>query len=126
ARVVAGLRRLKETGRCLMRVTGRELDELLSIFAEVGVFDRVVAENGALLYCPSSGDRRALADKPPPALVELLRSRGVPISVGHSIIATVEPHETVVLQTIRELGLEHPVIFNKGAVMILPPGINKA
>jgi hypothetical protein len=46
--------------------------------------------------------------------------------VGQSIIATVEPHETVVLKTIRELGLERPVIFNKGAVMILPPGINKA
>src|SRR6185436_7246242 len=46
--------------------------------------------------------------------------------VGASVVATVEPHETVVLQSIRELGLERPVIFNKGAVMILPPGINKA
>jgi hypothetical protein len=31
-----------------------------------------------------------------------------------------------VLETIRDLGLELQVIFNKGAVMVLPPGINKA
>jgi HAD superfamily hydrolase (TIGR01484 family) len=31
-----------------------------------------------------------------------------------------------VLETIRELGLELQVIFNKGAVMVLPSGINKA
>jgi hydroxymethylpyrimidine pyrophosphatase-like HAD family hydrolase len=46
--------------------------------------------------------------------------------VGASIVATVEPHETVVLELIKEMGLEHQVIFNKGAVMILPPGVNKA
>ena len=30
------------------------------------------------------------------------------------------------LEAIRELGLELQVIFNKGAVMVLPSGINKA
>jgi hydroxymethylpyrimidine pyrophosphatase-like HAD family hydrolase len=126
AHVVDGLERLRATGRKLMLVTGRELEELLAIFPEIAVFERVVAENGALLYCPAKKERRELGEPPPQALVDLLTARGVPISVGHSIVATVEPHETVVLQTIRELGLELPVIFNKGAVMILPPGINKA
>jgi len=41
-------------------------------------------------------------------------------------VATFEPYDTVVLQVIRELGLELQVIFNKGAVMVLPSGINKA
>ncbi|TIU15450.1 MAG: HAD-IIB family hydrolase, partial [Mesorhizobium sp.] len=31
-----------------------------------------------------------------------------------------------VLEVIKELGLELEIIFNKGAVMILPSGINKA
>jgi len=124
--VVEGLRRLKDTGRKLLLVTGRELPELLAIFKPIDIFDRVVAENGALLYRPATGERVELGEAPPAKLVALLRERGVPISVGQSIIATVEPHETVVLQSIRELGLERPVIFNKGAVMILPPGINKA
>ena len=126
AHVIDGLKRLKASGRQLLLVTGRELPELLAIFPEITLFDRVVAENGALLYRPESGELKDLGDPPPAALVNLLRERGVPISVGDSIIATVEPHETTVLATIRDLGLERPVIFNKGAVMILPPGINKA
>jgi len=126
ARVVAGLRRVKESGRQMLLVTGRELPELLAIFPEIALFDRVVAENGAVLYRPDTGESRDLADPPPPQLVALLRARDVPISVGDSIIATVEPYETAVLAAIRELGLERPVIFNKGAVMILPPGVNKA
>ena len=48
------------------------------------------------------------------------------IEVGDVIVATWEPHETTVLQTIRDLGLELQIIFNKGAVMILPTGVNKA
>jgi hydroxymethylpyrimidine pyrophosphatase-like HAD family hydrolase len=42
------------------------------------------------------------------------------------IIATWHPHEDTVLDVIRQLGLEYQVIFNKGAVMVLPSGINKA
>jgi hydroxymethylpyrimidine pyrophosphatase-like HAD family hydrolase len=124
--VVEGLKRVRETGRRLLLVTGRELPELLSIFPEIGIFDRVVAENGALLYRPASGEKEDLGDPPPGAMIEMLKARGVPLSVGQSIVATVEPHQTAVLEVIRELGLERQVIFNKGAVMILPAGVNKA
>ena len=34
--------------------------------------------------------------------------------------------QEIVLETIRELGLELQIIFNKGAVMVLPSGVNKA
>jgi hypothetical protein len=46
--------------------------------------------------------------------------------VGRVIVATWEPWETVALETIKDHGLELQVIFNKGAVMILPAGVNKA
>ena len=49
-----------------------------------------------------------------------------PLSVGRAIIATREPHETLVIELIKQLGLELQVIFNKGAVMVLPTGVNKA
>src|SRR5205823_4267005 len=49
-----------------------------------------------------------------------------PLSVGQVIVATWHPHEQAVLDTIRDLGLELQVVFNKGAVMILPSGVNKA
>ncbi|HZZ93489.1 MAG TPA: HAD hydrolase family protein [Usitatibacter sp.] len=124
--VIDGLERLKATGRRLLLVTGRELPELKTVFPEVGLFDRVVAENGALLYRPASAEEEELGDPPPRGFIEMLRARGVPLSVGRSIVATVTPHEAVVLDVIRELGLERQVIFNKGAVMVLPAGVNKA
>src|SRR6185312_2281634 len=86
-----------------------------------------VAENGALLYHPATRAEKTLAPRPPDEFVATLRQRGVdPVSTGRVIVATWEPHETTVLQTIRDLGLELQIIFNKGAVMILPTGVNKA
>jgi hydroxymethylpyrimidine pyrophosphatase-like HAD family hydrolase/energy-coupling factor transporter ATP-binding protein EcfA2 len=124
---VTALRRLKETGRKLVLVTGRELDELLAIFPETALFDRVVAENGALLYNPGTKEEQPLAEAPPAEFLARLKASGVgPISFGQVIVATWEPHETTVLEVIRELALELQVIFNKGAVMVLPSGVNKA
>ncbi|HJU03952.1 MAG TPA: HAD-IIB family hydrolase, partial [Nitrospiraceae bacterium] len=124
---VAGLEHLLASGRKLILVTGRELDELLAIFPQITLFERVVAENGALMYHPAAREEKLLAPRPSEEFVKELQARGVgPISVGRSIVATWEPHETTVLQVIRDLGLEMRVIFNKGAVMILPAGVTKA
>lgn len=121
------LRRLKRTGRRLILVTGRELADLKHAFPEVNLFDRVVAENGAVIYDPMSGGEVMIASPPPPGFVERLIARNVePISVGHCVVATWEPHQTAVLNTIQELGLELSIVFNKGAVMVLPPGVSKA
>jgi len=120
------LLRVKDAGLCLVMVTGRELPDLFNTFPEVNVFDRIVAENGALMYTPSSGAVRQLAPAPPPALLTRLGNEGVPMSVGASIVATVEPHEHAVLAAIRDLGLEWHVIFNKGSVMVLPSNVTKA
>jgi hypothetical protein len=49
-----------------------------------------------------------------------------PLFVGKVIVATHEPHEVAVLRAIHDLGLELQVIFNRGAVMVLPTGVNKA
>jgi HAD superfamily hydrolase (TIGR01484 family) len=124
---VAALERLRDSGRRLILVTGRELAELLAIFHEIPLFDRVVAENGALLYRPEGREEKRLGESPPEALIQAIRRRGVqPLSVGRGLIATREPHQIAVLEAIHELGLEWQVIFNKGSVMVLPSGINKA
>jgi hydroxymethylpyrimidine pyrophosphatase-like HAD family hydrolase len=123
---LAAMERMRAAGKTLVLVTGRELEELKHVFPEIGVFDLVVAENGALLYWPGTGQMKLLGEPAPPAFVEKLRDRGVPVSVGRVIVATVEPHEIAVLQTIKEMELELEMIFNKGSVMILPTGLNKA
>jgi HAD superfamily hydrolase (TIGR01484 family) len=124
--VITGLERVRDSGRKIILVTGRLLDDLLSVFPETMLFDRVVAENGGMLYNPSTGERVALGPRPSADFIEALRARQVePLSVGHVMIATLQPHETRVLEVIREMGLELALAFNKGAVMILPSGINK-
>ncbi len=124
---LAALERLLSTGRKLILVTGRELPDLLAIFPEVHLFEWVVAENGALLYRPSTKEERTLASPPPNNFVPTLRRRGVDrVSAGRVIVATWEPYQKIVLDTIHDLGLELQVIFNKGAVMVLPSGITKA
>lgn len=122
----AALRRAKDAGLRLVMVTGRELPDLFRTFNDVALFDRIVAENGAVLYEPASASIEVIGQPAPAALVDALASRGVPISVGHSIVATVEPFEHEVLSAIRDLSLEWHVIFNKGSVMALPADITKA
>lgn len=127
ASTLAALERLRRSGRRLVIVTGRQLGDLQQVFPRLDLFDRVVAENGALLYRPSDQQERTLGEPPPPRFIEELGRRGVtPLAVGRVIVATGEPHQATVLQTIRALGLQLQVTLNKGAVMVLPSGINKA
>src|SRR5271166_4319206 len=121
------LQDFERSGRKLILVTGRELPDLARCFSRFDLFDRVVAENGAPLLNPETKEERPLAPEPPEGFVEALRSKNVhPLSVGRAIVATWEPNETIVLETIREFGLELQIVFNKGAVMVLPAGETKA
>jgi HAD superfamily hydrolase (TIGR01484 family) len=124
---LAALERLKKSGRKLIMVSGRELPDLLTTFDHIDLFQLAVLENGATIYNPATKETRVLAEPPPKKFSDRLKERGVwPLSVGHVIVATFEPHDKVVFDTIREFGLELQVIFNKGAVMVLPSGVNKA
>jgi hydroxymethylpyrimidine pyrophosphatase-like HAD family hydrolase len=124
---VAALQRLAATGRKLILVTGRQLEDLEHVFPEVAIFDRVVAENGPVLYAPNSGETRLLAQPPPAPFVDALRQRGVePLFLGHVVVATLEPNDAIVREVIRELRLELQVILNKGSVMVLPMSVDKA
>jgi hydroxymethylpyrimidine pyrophosphatase-like HAD family hydrolase len=124
---LAAIRRLKESGRKLILVTGRELPELQSVFPDFHLCDVIVAENGALLLWPAEGREEVLGEPPPEKFVTEIMHRGVkPFAQGKVIFATWRPHENAVLEVIQALGLEYQIIFNKRAVMVLPSGINKA
>jgi HAD superfamily hydrolase (TIGR01484 family) len=123
----SALERLRASGRRLFLVTGRELDDLKRVFPGCPVFDAIVAENGGVLYEPSGGKVRLLHKPPPQKFVDELRAREItPLSLGQVIVATREPNEDVVLKVIKQFGLELKIVFNKGAVMVLPPGVDKA
>jgi|KBSMisStaDraftv2_1062788.scaffolds.fasta_scaffold65949_2 hydroxymethylpyrimidine pyrophosphatase-like HAD family hydrolase len=123
---VRALENVKASGRKLLLVTGRHLPDLQRVFQKVELFDRVVAENGALLYDPASREEKVLAEAPKEEFLEQLRKAGVSFEVGRAIVASWTPAEVAILEVIKRMGLDYQVIFNKGAVMVLPSGINKA
>ncbi len=123
---IRAIERLIHSGRRVILVTGRQLSDLESVFSRLDLFERVVAENGAVLYTPAAREKRALSDRPPDSFVNDLRNRGVAgVSVGDVIVATWHPYEKQVMEAIRDSGLELQIIFNKDAVMVLPSSVNK-
>ena len=122
---LAALRRARDDGLRLVLVTGREIPSLANTFAHVDVFELVVAENGAVLLDPQAQRLQQLAVAPPPELLDWLTRRNVPLSVGHSIVATVQPYEDHVREALQTLSLPWEVILNKNAVMVLPIGTSK-
>lgn len=126
AGTLAALDRLKSSGRSLILVTGRLLDDLFGTFPEYAICERIVAENGALIYNPSDRSTNHLAGPPSQNFIEALRRRDVgPIEIGQSIVAAHRIHEGAILEAIAETGEDLQAIYNKDAVMILPAGINK-
>jgi hypothetical protein len=126
-KTVDALVRLRQSGRRVVLVTGRLLAPLLAAFPQISLCDLVVAENGALLYDPDARSEQLLGAPLPREFLEKLAERGVPVhEVGRGIMATSIPYETLTLATIRDMALELQIVFNKGAVMVLPTGVNKA
>jgi len=102
---LAALRRLLDSGRRLILVTGRERDDLQKIFPHFRLFVWLVVENGAVLYDPARKREKILGGRPSQAFIDRLSERGVePLAVGRVIVATWQRHETAVRDTIRECG----------------------
>jgi hydroxymethylpyrimidine pyrophosphatase-like HAD family hydrolase len=124
---LSALERLRMSGRRAILLTGRQLDDLLTVCPRLSLFDYVVAENGGVLYEPRTR-QETLLGKPPSArfLRRLRELTGNAIGIGKVIVDTRVPHHSAVLQVIQEMGLELQIIFNRDAVMVLPAGVNKA
>src|SRR3954453_4996033 len=61
---LTALEALRASGRKLIMVTGRELPELKTVFPALELFDRVVVENGSLLYNPSTHHESLISEAP--------------------------------------------------------------
>ncbi|GAB4242033.1 MAG: hypothetical protein Kow00121_68010 [Elainellaceae cyanobacterium] len=145
---LAALNRWKAADRQLILITGRQFDDLLRVCSCIDLFDSVVAENGAVLYDPQTQAVKDLGDRPPQAFIDRLRERIVKsehpqavegefsnlvtdkglewLGVGRVIVATWVPHDRTVQDLIQEMELDQlQIIMNKGAVMVLPSGIDK-
>jgi hydroxymethylpyrimidine pyrophosphatase-like HAD family hydrolase len=124
---LSALERLRMSGRRAILLTGRQLDDRLTVCPRLSLFDFVVAENGAVLYEPRTRQETLLGKPPSARFLQRLRElTGNSIGIGKVIVDTRVPHHSAVLQVIQEMGLELQIIFNRDAVMVLPAGVNKA
>jgi HAD superfamily hydrolase (TIGR01484 family) len=124
---ITAIERLRASGRRAILVTGRRMANLSQSCPDLSPFDYVVAENGAVVYEPRSHEETLLARPIPTTFVERLKELGVdPVEVGKVIVSTWEPHQFTMLKVVQQLGLEVHIVFNRSAVMALPPGVNKA
>ena len=78
AKTIEAIERLIHSGRRLILVTGRELPDLQAAFPRLDLCERVVAENGALLFNPhpSFSVMAAARDEPGgPAITDIGATR---------------------------------------------------
>jgi len=124
--VRGAIAQLRLHGIAVVLVTGRRLAELKSVAGNLGCFNAVVAENGAVLYYPESGRQAVLGHAPSARFLECLSQRGIEFAVGESVVETEASRAASVLDVIRSL--EQPLImaFNRSRLMVLPMGIAKS
>jgi hydroxymethylpyrimidine pyrophosphatase-like HAD family hydrolase len=122
----AALLRLRAAQRKIILVTGREMHDLERVCPELRLFDRIVAENGATLFDPATREERVLAPAAPERFVTALHERGVTaLYRGRVVVATTDDHAAAVGKAMRDVGLDWRIILNKGALMMLPPQVDK-
>jgi hypothetical protein len=85
----------------------------------------VIVENGAVLYDPHARRTTLLAEPPPAALMNALRRRKVPLLEGQVILETWTTYSTAIAQAIDESKTPRHLTYNKGSVLINPPGVHK-
>jgi hydroxymethylpyrimidine pyrophosphatase-like HAD family hydrolase len=124
AAVLQALADARARGVAIVLVTGRILSELRAEMPDAdAVFDAIVGENGAVLAI--GGVDRILAPMVAPALDDVLRRRGIGFRRGQAILAAWSHDATAVFEAIGAVGLEDHIIHNRGAIMVVPPGVTK-
>src|SRR4029079_19484503 len=69
--VVAALKRYRDAGGMLFLATGETVKQV-GEFPHVHLFDRIICENGPVIYHPATGEEKVLCQGPPRVLQEAL------------------------------------------------------
>jgi hydroxymethylpyrimidine pyrophosphatase-like HAD family hydrolase len=123
--VVEAIGKARCKGIMVVLVTGRRLAHLAAD-AELALFDAVVGENGGVLEYPASGRHVRLGPPSSQAFADELARRALPFVRGECVIETDAAIAHSVLDAVRALEQPHILAFNRGRLMVLPPGIAKS
>lgn len=124
--VAGALAAARAQGFVTILATGRIFAEVQALCPDLSVFDAVVAENGAIVCLPARQRTLQLGHPPPQEFLGALQASGIPFHVGAVIVGTWEQHAATVLSLARKFAIDFQLIFNRGAMMLLPSSVNKA
>ena len=116
----------RQRGIVVALVTGRRIDDLRLAAGDLTYFDVVVGENGGVLHFPASGRHVALDHPPRRAFIDELQQRGVPVTLGETLVEMAATFAPTVLEAVRTLEQPMVLAFNRGRLMILPPAVSKS
>ena len=126
---LAAVARFRAEGGQFVLVTGRRLPELFEVFPETDqVADRVVAENGGVLYDPSHPPAVLLTVSPPDELKRVLVESGVvDVEIGDVLVSASRDDEIAVRRAAHRIAHLWPcqVVPNRDRIMLMPAGVDK-
>ena len=122
--VETALEQCRASGHVLFLVTGRRFETVtLGHLGEL--FSGIVWENGAVLSHTASGETYLPFGQLDPRLLKTMEDAGIPFERGLAIAATWTPHDQALWRILSTHGGTTSMEYNKGAVMVLPPGATK-
>jgi len=125
-RTIAALKRWRDTGHKLVLVTGENVRQI-GEFPHADLFDRIVAENGAIVLHSRKGKARRLCQLPPARLLRAFKKGHVwPLKRGRVILQAKFDQEENIRRILRRTKLPWNIIRNRKDLIILPEGITKA
>jgi hydroxymethylpyrimidine pyrophosphatase-like HAD family hydrolase len=116
----------RRQGVAVILVTGRRIEDLRRVAGDLGCFDVVVGENGAVLEFPASGRHVVLSHPPSRVFLDELSRRHIPFVVGEAVVETDGASAAATLDALRRLELPLILAFNRGRLMILPQAVAKS
>ncbi|MCS6291473.1 MAG: HAD-IIB family hydrolase [Nitrospira sp.] len=122
--VESALARCRDSGHVLFLVTGRRY-ETVQLGYLGSLFAGIVWENGAVLSHAASGETYLPFGQLDSRLLKAIEEAGIPFERGLAIAATWTPHDQALWRILSAHGGSTSVEYNKGAVMVLPPGATK-
>jgi HAD superfamily hydrolase (TIGR01484 family) len=99
---IADARRRRVT---VILVTGRILEDLRRVAGDLNIVDAIVAENGALVHFPASGQTTVLAPLIPRTFIARLEELGIPFGAGQCLVDADASSAHRLLDVIREFEL---------------------
>lgn len=122
--VETALEQCRDNGHVLFLVTGRRY-ETVTLGHLGSLFAGIVWENGAVLTHVASGETYLPFGQLDSRLLSAIEDADIPFDRGLAIAATWTPHDQALWRILSSHGGSTSIEYNKGAVMVLPPGATK-